>query len=533
MNPELIHHLRSLTRMIYFVTEEEDRFLVKLRETLKKHETRVMVYNAITGLVPIAQLINDWQTRQQEESAEKSIHDALTKVYKDNPRDSENFYIFTDPERWLTDAQVQRRILNIMHQLHADIRTIKILIFVGQRKVVPEKLARYMHVVQDKGLTDEEITNLVTGACDNLKTTAPADAVSLFRGLTTYEVSASIAQSIIATKKDPENPKRIDPTFIRNYKRNQLIKTDLVQYADTTGFSFDQVGGAQRFKKWAEKTKSAWTKKGQDFGLHPPKGVLLVGVHGCGKSLSVKGLGHAWGLPVVQLEMGRLRSSGVGDSEANVYRALRMVESVSPCIMWIDEAEKSLSGGQSSAQSDAGTTSRTLGILSTWVQETNAPVCIVMTANSLKTMPVEMVNRMNQRFFFDIPSEEDRLDILKIHIKKVNQDPSKFDLAELAECADYLVGREIEQAIEDAMTESFHQNKPALDQAILAKELKTKPRIVRTMQDEIKEILDWVGYDPIADDGVRARFASNHRSESFRLVGSDAAPDETPDETKD
>jgi intein/homing endonuclease len=188
------------------------------------------------------------------------------------------------------------------------------------------------------------------------------------------------------------------------------------------------------------------------------------------------------------------------------------------CIMWIDEAEKSLSGGDSSAQSDAGTTSRLLGILSTWTQESNAPACLVMTANSLKTMPAEMVNRMPERFFFDIPDEETLIDIIKIHARAFSQDVSNFDLATLAEKADGLVGREIEQAVEASMVKSFNAKKPGLDYQILLEDLTRRPRIIKTMSDEIRNIIDWVGFDKEAGDGVRARFASKGRSTQFKSL---------------
>jgi len=246
-------------------------------------------------------------------------------------------------------------------------------------------------------------------------------------------------------------------------------------------------------------------------------------VWGCGKSLSVKAMGNAWGLPVVSLEMGKLRSSGVGESEANVYRAIRIIEAAAPCIVWIDEAEKSLSGGASSAQSDAGTTSRTIGILSTWLQETTAPICMAMTANSLTTLPVEFVNRMDERFFFDMPNEEDRVDILKIHLEKNGQNPDDFDLAKLAEASRLMVGREMEQALGSAMIESYSAKKSGLDEDILATELRRKPRIIKTMVDEVKAVLEWVGYDPEADDGVRARFAGkpNNNGGTLKLLTSD------------
>lgn len=510
MTPELLFHLRSLSRFIYFVTDEEDRFILKLKDALRKFAPRTYVYNAALGLTPIEGLVRDWGTRSHTENpATMSIHDALIQIYKDDPRDEQNFYVITDPERWLADQHVQRRLLNIVHQLHNDIRNIKILIFVGQRRFVPDKLARYMEVINDTGLNSDEITKIVDDACNNLELPPPKDATELFKGFTSWEIDAAIAQSVVkGKKKDSPTPRAIDPVAIMDFKRRQIRKTDLVQYIDTSQFTFNQVGGAQRFKEWALKTKAVWSEEGQKAGLEPPRGVLAVGIWGTGKSLSVKTLGAAWNLPVVQLEMGRLRSSGVGESEANVYRALRIIESAAPCLIWVDEAEKSLSGGQSSAQSDAGTTSRTIGILSTWLQETKARVTLAMTANTLKTLPVEFVNRMDERWFFGLPREEDRIDILKIHLRLRGLDPEKYDLAALSEKADLLVGREIEQCIKAAMVESFSQGKKRLTQEVLEIELARKPRIVKTMVDEIKEIVDWVGYDADVDDGIRARFAS-------------------------
>lgn len=971
--PELTFYLRSLARFIYFVTDEEDRFLVRLQQTLKDYSKRTWVYNAALGLVPLDGLIADWKQRTHTENSETlNIHNALVQIYKDDPKREQNFYIVTDPERWLVDPHVQRRFLNIAHQLHQDNTVVKIVIFVGNRKVVPEKLAKYVEVVHDKGLTSDEIMGVVEDAARNLHTDVPADTPKLFKGLSSYEIKMAISQSIIATKKDAKNPRRIDPDIISEYRQKQLKKSDLVQYIDTSTFNFDDVGGAGRFKAWAKKTRAVWTEQGQKFGLRPPKGVLLVGVWGCGKSLSVKAMGHAWNLPIVQVEMGKLRSSGVGESEANVYRVTKLIEAAAPCvtgetevtladgstkpieeiwqdashdlkvmcwnektlraettsvemvtrreaeafrvsaangfalnatanhqhyalrggmpewvrtdelrtgdmlavplarhngakdcsrfhpdgmrtytredgsselrrggggyrdarvgklptewtpslgwllgviegdgylgvrgaiglvntstvlldkfermlhdhfgvtavrretsnenpnlhglsdnsvfktcwdskasnllvseflnnaresiltapeqvraaflagwvdadgciqpdkmiltikgpklreekrrlarqviqslgvvpskfntvnmeitgsravalaralgehlvlksakalivsssehgfdrgmgfacgavlaearkqsgltfadlgvsssitwgcengskllserhlkdyiarlgddaaedlsrlrdaecrwvsitgiesigtqpvydlvckgenthsffanglvthncIVWIDEAEKSLSGGASSGASDAGTTSRTIGILSTWLQETDAKVCLAMTANSLKTLPVEFVNRLDERFFFDLPTEEDRVDILKIHLKKAGQTPDDFDLAGLSEKAAGMVGREMEQAIGAAMIESFDQGKKALDEGVLADELAHKPRIIKTMADEVRETLEWVGYDPEANDGIRAKFASapDRKTGALKLIGTD------------
>ena len=521
MNPDLLFHLRSLSRFIWYQTDEEDRFLNELGTTLKEHIKRTFVFNAALGLVPLEQLQKDWKSRAHQANRETGdIHRACEQIYKDDPRENQHFYVITDPHRWMNDEHVQRRFLNIIHQLHNDIRTIKIVIFVGPRLVIPQVLSRYIEVVRDTGLTDDQINTLVGDTCQMLQITTPKDAPRMFKGLTSYEVEAAVAQSIIKTKKDPDESKRkrIDPRFVAEFKRRQIHKTDLLQVVDVSNKTFDNVGGNDRFKAWAHKTKACWTEEGQKFGLKPPKGVLAVGVWGCGKSLSVQAMGAAWKLPVVSLEMGKLRSSAVGASEANVYRAIRLIESVAPCVVWVDEAEKSLSGGHSSSQSDAGTTSRTLGILSTWLQETKAHVCLAMTANSLKTLPVEFVNRMDERFFFDLPNEDERIDILKIHLGGKGQDPTSYDLADLSEYAKNMVGREIEQGINAALVDSFDAGKDGLDEGILGTVLKSKPRIFKTMVDELRELLDWVGYDEECDEGIRARFASDKRGESFKMI---------------
>jgi AAA+ superfamily predicted ATPase len=512
MNPDLRFHLKAFSRLIYFVTDEEDRFLVQLKEAMGLNVTHAKVYNGAFGLIPLADLIGDWGTKAHSVSQDTmGIHDALIAIYKEQTLSQRKFYVITDPDRWLQDQHVQRRILNILHQIHNDVNTVKVLICVSQRRYIPEKLARYTEVVQDTGLTPDEILHIVGATCKSLDTEQPDDSAGLFKGLTSFEIQAALIQSYKKTRGVK------DSKLLSSYRFRQLKKTDLVQYIDTSPYSFDQLGGAGRFKDWVRLTKPSWSEEGRNFGLEPPKGILAVGVWGTGKSLAIKALGNEWGLPVIQLEMGRLRSSAVGESEANVYRVIKIIESIAPVVIWVDEAEKSLAGGQSSAFTDAGTTSRTIGILSTWLQETNSPVCMAMTANSLKTLPVEFINRMDERWFFDLPSTEDRIDILKIHLTKRKLDPSLYNLNLLSEKAESMVGREIEQALKSALARSFFLNSTTLDEATFADELEKKPRIVKTMVDEIKETMDWVGFDPEHDDGIKARYAADPRGPDRKL----------------
>lgn len=526
---ELKHHLRSLSRFIYYVTEEEDRFLLQLQTLPQSVSEKIKVFNQSFGLIPLKQLTEDWRKREHPagQFLVEGINGALTQIYKDTPlakKDEQNqaLYVITDPERWLAPDQgvTHRRLLNIAHQLHNDDTLLKIIFFVGSSLMIPQKLARYVEVVHDKGLGNDEIQSILGYISDKLK--QPMDTseqvLNSLKGLTSFEVDAVVSQSVIATKDDPINPNRIDLDVVNRYKQRQLRKTELVKFVDVSDWHFDRVGGVKRFKDWVEKHKADWTPEGIEFGLKPPKGLLLLGVWGCGKSISVKALGHAWNMPVVQLELGKLRSSAVGQSEANAYRAINLIESMSPCMVWIDEADKSLSGGAVSAVTDGGVTSRIIGILSNWLEESDKPFCLAMTANQIDTVPVEFVRRCDERFFFDLPDEEERVDILKIHLRERLQDPARYNLAELSEAAHLMVGSEIRHAIGTAMTESFHQRKPSLDHEILIQELKRKPRIIKTKKDEVNHLIEWVGYDSELREGIRAKLASD-RDGGFTKYG--------------
>lgn len=525
MLEQLKFHIKSLSRFIFVVTEDEDAFMAKVGGILKDHLERTKVYNPTVGWSPYAQYTEEIKSGRLTNGATSQINEALTVALRDNPEEKVFFYIVLDPERFMArDPHVVRRYLNIIQQQHSNIDMVKIFIFVSNTLAIPEKLNRYATVIRDTGLSDAEIQERLEMLSEKLRLPTPSSNLHrVFRGLTEFQIDQSVAQSVIHTRtpslkaNEPDPNRRIDPTVITKYKRDQMNKSSLLEYMDSDE-GFDQVGGLDRFKRWAEETQACWTAEGQKFGLRPPRGVLAVGVHGCGKSVSTKALASTWKLPLVRLDMGRLRSSGVGDTESNVYRIISIVEAVAPCILWADEAEKNFSGTESSSQSDAGTTSRMLGIFSTWLQETKAHVCLAMTVNKLRGLPPELVSRATERFFFDIPSHEERIDILKIHLRKVRRDPSKFDLNSLAEASEDLVGRELEQSIEAALRQSFHRDFEDLDFDILRTELKTRPRLLRTAEDDLSEIIHWVGYDPDVDDGVRARLASSKRSEAFGRI---------------
>lgn len=257
---------------------------------------------------------------------------------------------------------------------------------------------------------------------------------------------------------------------------------------------FSNVGGMDELKDWLRKRKSAFSADARTFGLPNPKGALLIGVQGCGKSLCAKALAGLWRVPLLRLDLGKVFSSLVGSSEENVRQAVQIAESVAPAILWIDEIEKAFSGTHSSSFSDAGTTSRVFGTFITWLQDKTAPVFVVATANNISQLPPELLRkgRFDEIFFVDLPERGDRAEIFGIHIAKRGRKPELFDLQRLAQAADGFSGAEIEEAVVASLFDVFDKSSDLTTESILASVQSTVP-LSRTMKEEIERLRDWAG----------------------------------------
>src|SRR5213075_3107882 len=233
-------------------------------------------------------------------------------------------------------------------------------------------------------------------------------------------------------------------------------KSGLLEFVNAD-VDLDTVGGLDSLKRWLSDRSSAFGEPARKFGLPPPKGLLLLGVQGCGKSLTAKAIANFWALPLVRLDMGRIFGSYIGSSEENLRRAIRVAESVAPAVLWVDEIEKGLSGSMGAAVTDSGVSARVFGALLTWLQEKTAPVFVVATANRIDALPPELLRkgRFDEIFFIDLPSSEERREIFRIHIARRQRDPSRFDLDLLSTTAEGYSGAEIEQAIIAGMYLAF------------------------------------------------------------------------------
>jgi len=282
-----------------------------------------------------------------------------------------------------------------------------------------------------------------------------------------------------------------DIAAVREEKEQIVRKSGLLEYCHVSD-NIAGVGGLKLLKRWLQQRGKAFGQKAREYGLPMPKGILLLGVQGCGKSLCAKAISSLWGFPLLRLDLSRVFSGLVGASEDNMRKALQTAESISPVVLWVDEIEKAFSGVESSGRSDAGTTSRVFGTFLTWLQENKSDVFVVATANSIESLPPELLRkgRFDEIFFVDLPRESERKDILGIHFKKRNRDPGKFDIDALCDHCEGFSGAEIEQAIVSSMYTAFDKDRDIVQDDVAAAFQATVPLSV-TRRESIGALRKW------------------------------------------
>lgn len=283
-------------------------------------------------------------------------------------------------------------------------------------------------------------------------------------------------------------------------EKQQIVrKSGMLEYfASSTDLT--DLGGLETLKSWLRKRAAAFSDNARAYGLPCPKGVLLVGVQGCGKSMCAKAISREWNMPLLRFDMGRMFSSLIGSSESNIRKAIAVAESIAPVVLWIDEIDKAFAGTQSSGRSDGGTAARVVSTFLTWLNEKTAPVFVMATANDISQLPPELLRkgRLDEIFFVDLPTLEERASIFKIHLSQRKRDVASFDCASLAAASDGFSGAEIEQAIVSAMYDAFEQQSDVTTNHILTSISETVP-LYRTMGERISDLRAWAA--------GRARFA--------------------------
>lgn len=486
--------VRARYPLIYIVSWEEQRILERLKDMAAKRNKKIFLWSVTRGIFKL-----DDDPLKVDEGTRDPLN-ALAYVEKcTDPA----LMVFLDFHSFLGDQNVIRKLRDLVNNLK---NTYETLIILSPVLTVPIELEKEFVVTDYDVPAYEEIVELLDGIIEivsknsevtiDLSGDAKEKLVKATLGLTRSEAENAFARSIVIDKKLDAQ----DIDKILEEKKQAIRKSKLLEYYESKE-EFANIGGLENLKDWLTKRGVAFTQKAQAFGLPQPKGILLLGVQGCGKSLTAKAVASLWKLPLLRLDIGAVFSGIVGSSEENMRRAIKTAESLSPIILWIDEIEKGLSGVQSSTFSDAGTSARVFSTFLTWLQEKTNPVFVIATANNIQLLPPELLRkgRFDEIFFVDLPLLQERKKIFSIHIKKRKRDAAKFDLELLARESDGYSGAEIEQAVISSLYDAFLENRDIATQDIL-KSVKDSVPLSVTMKENIEETRNWAKR--------RARYAS-------------------------
>jgi AAA+ superfamily predicted ATPase len=477
--------VRARYPLVTLVTSEEQRVEAILEGLAETHGKALLGWSVTSGL----RRLGGSRTGDAPEGAKEPL-DALAAIAK---LPGPSLVVLRDFHPYLADAAVVRSLRELAHALKSTYTTVVLL---SPVLVIPPELEKEISVLDVPLPTYRDLLQLLKEIVGVLRQGDRAkvdltkdDADQLIQaalGLTLAEAENAFAKAIAHDGR----LSRDDVARVLDEKRQVIRKSGLLEYFPTDG-KLSEVGGLDLLKTWLARRGAAFSEAARRFGLPEPKGLLLLGVQGCGKSLTAKAIAAQWRLPLLRLDMGRIFSGLVGSSEENLRRAIRVAESVAPVVLWIDEIEKGLSGLQSS-HSDGGVAARLAGTLLTWLQEKTAPVFVVATANRIEQLPPELLRkgRFDDIFFIDLPAQPERREILEIHVRRRGRDPAAHDLDALAARAAGFSGAEIEQAVVSALYDAFAEGKD-LAPAHLERAMAEALPLSLTMREEIARLREW------------------------------------------
>ena len=479
VDTELETLIRARYPIIYVVSWEEKRVEEALRTITKARNKKMYQWTVTQGMV-LNPLNRDEATR-----------DPLAALDFVMESRDQAVFLLKDFHPFLNDTSLVRRLRDLTYALKTSYKT---LILLSPVLKLPPELEKEITVVDYALPSLEDLGRLLDSIIESVRanpqvqtqmTTEEREQVlQAALGLTATEAENVFAKSLVERR-------RFDTDVILSEKEQIIRKSAILEYYRTSD-AFADVGGLDLLKDWMDKRTVAFTEKARDYGLPAPKGILILGVQGCGKSLSSKAIASLWKLPLLRMDVGKIFGGIVGQSEENIRKAIRVAESTAPNIVWIDELEKGFSGTQSSGISDGGTTARVFGTFLAWLQDKTAPCFVVATANDVSALPPELLRkgRFDEIFFVDLPDEPEREEIFNIHLKKRRRDPANFDLKALAKATNGYSGAEIEQAIIAAMYDAFNQDRDILTDDIL-KAAKQSIPLSETMKEKIDILRFW------------------------------------------
>jgi hypothetical protein len=507
--------IRARYPILYIITSEEVRVQELVVRIAQQRQKRVLEWSYSTGIVPAGTSI------QSQKSRNSSTKDPLLALDQVIDQVEPAVYIFKDFHPFLTknNFAVIRKLKDIALHLKHSYKTIVIVSSVLE---VPAELEKEITVLNHPLPSREDLGELLDRIASELRQvrqielglepTARERLLQAALGLTLGEAENVFAKIIV--KGAQLSGDSVNEVFAE--KQQIIRKSGLLEYYATSE-SFQNVGGLAVLKDWLNKRSLAFSDEARAFGLPAPKGILMLGVQGCGKSLCAKAVSTQWQLPLLRFDMGRMFNSLVGSSEENARRAIAVAESVAPAILWVDEIDKAFAGAQGSGATDAGTSARVFGTFLTWLSEKTASVFVVATANNIAELPPELLRkgRFDEIFFVDLPSASERCEVFGIHLRKRGRNPEEFELDLLVQATNDFSGAEIEEAINSALYDAFYAKERLKPSHILNAIRETVP-LARTMDEQINGLRKWAD-GRARNASVPRRFAGDGHSERVQL----------------
>jgi len=434
--------LKARYSLIYISTYEEDRLEYTIRNCIKLGKTRaIYTWNFIDGF--------------ENEAGKRNPLHALEFIEK-MAGNAPSIFILKDFNKFFSDLTVSRKIRNLSRLLKTQPKTI---IISASETTIPDEIRELITILEFKLPDINEIRQELNRLLNLLDQKLAADdlnsLVQSCQGLSLERIRRVLSK-IIATNQIID---KSTISLILNEKQQIINQTQLLEFCSSDS-SLDDIGGLANLKQWLNQRTSSFSEQALSYGLAAPRGLLLVGVQGTGKSLTAKAIANDWQLPLLRLDFGRLFGGIVGESESRVREMIRVAEALAPCVLWIEEIDKYFT--QTESNGDSGTTNRVLGTFITWLSEKNSQVFIVATANNFENLPLELVRkgRFDEIFFVGLPTEEEREKIFQVLLARIRPLRLKeFDAVLLAQKSASFSGAEIFQAITEGMQFAFNENR--------------------------------------------------------------------------
>jgi SpoVK/Ycf46/Vps4 family AAA+-type ATPase len=508
--------INSSTPIVVMETVEEVRAVSLVRAACSELNLAVFEWSIADGLVrsgsnpPVTAAFIDrsprpggaWAghslTGPQSENGNSAIYNTQNPVQALANLEAmtvEAVFILKDFHRHMDDPIVIRRLRDVGQKFSANRRTV---ILTAPSISMPPELAALVEYL-DLPLPDQarlremiEETYKRLAKTYTLKLTTDAAGVDAMaanlRGLTEEEAERAISQALVA--RYGLTAEAI--TDVLQAKKDLLKRSDMLEFVEVSD-SMASVGGLEHLKRWLAQRQGAWEEKAREFGLEPPKGVIILGVQGCGKSLCARAIAGEWRLPLVKFDTAAVYDKYIGETEKRIQRVFRVAEGLAPCVFWIDELEKVFAGsGPDSASVDAGVSSRILAAFLSWMQDRKAPVFVAATCNNVHVLPPELIRkgRFDELFFVDLPNQAERKQVFSIQLKRRQRNPAEFDLERVAAAAEGFSGAEIDAAVQTAMYAAYSDRKPISTETLLQAIAQTVP-LSTTRAEEIQALREW------------------------------------------